>query len=333
MANLAQLSSSNNPQKGTAALGILLQNSPFLRFLNATSGFELVPTDFDFRAVGGTSSAPARAEGGAYTTEDIVPAAKTTGALTMHGDGVDVDVTRLADAANGLMSMNTWLIKAAQQKLIAFAKAYESLLFNGDGTSNKIKGLAHILDGTALPGFSGVTRLWNAADYSVDSTPKSMDLTVSGTNYDKNLKRLIELLTLCLGEVTDAQGIIVNPSLHSRLTTIAGDRAMAANVTQVLDTFGRPVTMFNGIPLIQILPDTIVNTEDDDTATPVAETTSLYILSPGELKCSLVTNSGLQYWAYDALQAKESGREKWEIRAAWKIEDKYSVARIRNIKL
>lgn len=334
MATLAQLSSSNNPQKGTTAVQILLQNSPLLAFLNATSGFELVPHDYQFRPVIGSSSAPSRAEGGSYTPGDLAPEALQSASLKMHGDGVDIDVSRLADASNGLVSMDSWYLNAVKAKLLAFAKSYEALLFNGAGTTTLIKGLKVILDGsTDVPGFTGVKRVWNAAEVSTDNSPKSLDITVSATNYDKNIKKLIELINTVIGNVVNAKGILASSSLVARLTTIAGDRGITANVSTMIDGFGKQVTLFNGVPIIPMLPNSILSTEPDDTTTPLEVTTSLYVLSPAEMQFSLATNSGLAYWAYDALQAKESAREKWEIRAGWKIEDQYSVARIRNIKI
>jgi hypothetical protein len=88
-----------------------------------------------------------------------------------------------------------------------------------------------------------------------------------------------------------------------------------------------------GVEVISVSSNSITLTEPDDTATPLETTSSIYVLSPGENNFSLITNSGLQWHDYDSQENKESGREKWEIRANWRIENPKSVLRVRNIKV
>lgn len=327
MGTLANLSTINSPSgRGRDALGVLLQESPFLAFLEQNGGWELDATNFEFSPISSAfSSIEARAEGGAYTGVDVAPGTKQTGKLAFHGAAVDVDISHKSDAAKGLRDIDVWFAKELKLRIKKFAVAYESMLFNGSGNSNNIKGLKTILSGSDLPGYTGVTRLVDAQAVTGGST-KSCDLT-SSNNYSK----FIEWLFVKMKDVKNATGLIMNTSLYARMWTIARKEQMLG---ENRDLFGVPVATFNNIPMIQVLDDTIVNTEPDNTATTaLTETTSLYVMAPGEQNLSLVTNSGLYWMDYDHVENKESGREKFEIRASWKIEEPKSILRIRNIKV
>lgn len=329
--DIAVAGASGTP-RWSAAIASLLTISPLLNMLEGYSAFELDATDFDWLPVTATSSAAPRGVGGSWSAADIVPGAKQTGTLKFHGDRIDIDITHLADADLGLRDIPIWFQKVLKQRLIAFARAYEGKLMNGTGLDNNITGLSVIMNGDDnLPGHS-VTRVSNAALYSVDSTPKSLDLSLGATNYAKNIKRFMELLDMSIADMDHGSGIcmLMNSAMYARMSTIAADQHIKSADR---DTFGVPITTFNDIPMFPLIDGVITNTEEDDTDTPVSETTSLYLLSPGEMRTSLVTNSGLAYWEYPFTQAKESGQEKWEIRAAWKIEEPKSVLRLRNIKL
>lgn len=332
MANLLSISRLNNSARGADAVGIMLSKSPLMNFLDQRSGFEVDAHDFDWRPANAASSLQTRARGGAYTATDVTLESKQSGSLYLHGDRLDIDVTDLADQANGLRNIPKDFEKRLKKELINFAKAYEIKLFNGTGSGSpaQIKGLKTILSGTDdLPGYSGVTRVVNAADYSVDTTPKSLDLSLGGSNFAKNREAFMEALDYCLSLMSGDAGILCNQALFSRISSIA----RAQKVLGQSDEFGVSVPTYNGVPLIKTVPNAILSTEPDDADTPVEETTSLYLLSPAELDLSLVTNSGLEYWEYNFQEAKESGQEKWEIRAAWKVETPEHVLRLRNIKL
>lgn len=333
MANFKSVSRTNGSQRGADAVGILLTNSPLLNFLDAYSGFELDATDFDWRPVIESASLASRAVGGAWSATDVTPASKQTASLKIQGSRVDVDVSHLADAAIGTRDIPVWFDKMLKKELINFAKSYEIQLMLGTGISTAFKGLATILDGsTALPGYTGVYRVTNAANYSVDTTPKSLDISLGATNYAKNIKGLLECLYQSFADMDQGpgMGILLNAAMYARMQTIARNEHILGEDRTL---FGVPVSTFNGIPMIPLTAGAILSTEEDDTATPLEVTTSIYIMSPGEMRSSLVTNSGLEYWEYPFMQAKESGSEKWEVRAAWKIEEPKSVLRIRNIKL
>jgi len=324
---LGEISRINSPSgRGRDALGIILEESPFLRFLDQCSAWELDATVFNFRP--GTSIAmntQVRALGGSYTAQDLNLPELVADSQKFHGGEVDIDVSYLADKNRNLRDFSAWFIKDLRVRIKQFAIAYESLLFNGTGLTHIIKGLKEIINGDDLPGFDGVTNLLNAQAVTGGST-KSCDLSVT-TNYAK----WIEWLYLALSKVKNPAGLIMNPTLFARMSTIAKRENMLG---QSIDDFGNPIPNFNGIPMIQVLDTSILNNEPDDTpTTPLPSTTSLYIMSPKEQGLSLVSNSGLEWWDYDHLENKKSGKETFEIRGAWKIEDMYTIERIRNIKI
>jgi len=305
---------------------VVLQSSPFLAFLETASGWEEDATVFDWLPVAtALATIDARGIGGSYTPLNAAPGTRLTGQLAMHGGSVDIDISHLADARRGLRDVDAWFAKELQVRLKAFAVGYEKLLFEGTGQNNQIKGLRNIISGSDLPGHTGTTRLANAQE-AVGGTAKSCDLT-NANNYGK----FVEYLYAQIVKVDNPLGLVMNTSLYARMWTIARKEQILG---ETRDLFGVPVATFNGIPMIRVLDGTITNSEPDDTdTTPKNETTSLYIMSPGERRTSLVTNSGLYWMDYDHVENKESGREKWEIRAAWKIEDPMSVLRVRNIKV
>lgn len=326
MATLRDLSTINSPSgRGRDGLGVVLQSSPFLAFMETTSGWEEDATVFDWLPVAtALATIDARGIGGSYTAMNAAPGTRLTGQLAMHGGSVDIDISHLADARRGLRDVDAWFAKELQVRLKAFAVGYEKLLFEGTGESNQIKGLRNIINGSDLPGFTDTTRLADAQE-AVGGSAKSCDLT-NTNNYGK----FIEYLYAQIVKVDNPAGLVMNTSLYARMWTIARKEQILG---ETRDLFGVPVATFNGIPMIRVLDGTITNSEPDNDTTPKNETTSLYIMSPGERRVSLVTNSGLYWIDYDHVDNKESGREKWEIRAAWKVEDPMSVLRVRNIKV
>lgn len=322
MAKLGQLSNLRGSQRGAAALGQILISSPFLAWLDQQSGWEEDATSYLYDPIEGTMSVQARALGGSFAASDMTPATRQSGALRFHGFQLDIDQSHIADDLRGLQNLSGWIDKNLKKKVESWAKSYEGLLFNSDGTSNTIKGLKAIFDGLAnIPGFS-ITGVINAKD--AVGSGNSLDLTTQ-TNYDA----FTEYLLLWMSQVEDVRGMVMSPRMFARMYTIA---KKTHQLGQSIDEFGRPVDTFNNVPMVKTLDTTILHTEPDDAGTPATNTTSIWLMSPGEQRQSLVTNSGLDFEDYDKLESKQSGRVKGEVRASWKVEEKNAVRRIRNIK-
>lgn len=326
MATLVQLSSGNirsESGRGSNALQTLLSDLPFLSFLERNSGWELDATTFTWTPTTAASTAPARAIGANFSENTRTFPNAVTGSQRIHGDAVTTDITYLRDANAGLGNRNVQLEKDVARRLKTYGAAYEALLFNGSGSSNTIIGLKTILDGTTnLPGYS-VTRVKNAKD--VAASGDSLNIGDSAGQ-----KKFLELLRTSLADVNTPTGIVINRSLWARIETAAYDRGLTA---PGVNEFGQAITRFSGIELVVVNDSTIALNEPDDNNTPVTNTTSCYIMSPGEMRLSLVSNSGLAYMDWDHQDNAEKGKETWEIGAAWKIEVPESILRIRNIKL
>lgn len=327
MANLGSLSILKTESgRGRNALALLLESSPFLRFLESVSGWQEDASSFNYRAGEETANAAARAVNDSYSARERTRPPLLSGELRNHGDSVTTDITLLADAARGLADADKWLESAIATSISSFGRIYEGLLFNSDGEDDSFVGLKTILDGTTdIPGFTSWTGVADAAD-ATSAADNSLD--ISGAT---NQALFIEYLRTQIAEVDDARAIVMSPKLLARINTIALN--MHAITPGGEDMFGKPIRTFDSIPIITTLPDTLPANEPDNAGTPVNNTTSLYIMSPGEDRFSLSSNSGLYYIDRDHVDNAEKGKEVYEIRAAWKILVKRAVRRIRNIKL
>ncbi len=325
MARLAQLSTLEGP-RGSAALAALLNSSEFLRFMEQHSGFELQGTDFDYFIINGTTTLQRRALAGQYTPEDKVPPTKTSGSLAFFGDSVDVDRSHRADEALGKLNIDDWLNRELAAKLEKWGELVEQDFFNGTGggSPRQPNGLINLLDGTTdVPGFdAGTTMVIDAVDAG------------SGDSFDlgpeANWNAFLEAWEEWVHQVKNPLGVCCNLKAAARLSTIARVKHI---IGESRDLFGRPQQTIGGVPIIRVPNDVIKNDEPDNNGTPLLNTTSFYIMEPGDGKYSIVTNSGLQFDDLHQLEQKESERAKFEMRADNAIQRKRVIRRIRNVKL
>lgn len=326
MAFLKPISKLDGSARANAFIGDVLSNSPMLNLLDAKSAFEVDTLDYSWQPVAGTASFAARAEGATFSGATATPAAKQTGTMAIYQGGVDVDEARLFDE-----NVTGWFDKQWKANVIATSKAFDVAAFNGDGQTNALSGLKAISELTNLPGFIG-NRLVDAANYSGLTTPKlfDMSLTLSASDFEAQSVKFLEMILNESADITGTPIMALNPKSFARMSTIASRLQIKGEDRSL---FGVPVETFNNIPMIKMLDTAITLTEPDNTTTPAATTTSIYFLSLGEMLTSFLTNSGFAYKSFDFLEAKQSGRESWMMTGAWKIEDKYSFKRIRNIKV
>lgn len=325
MANLAPLSDLGTSPRGREALGVLLQESPHLRFMEQNSAFELDATDFQVKPEDSTTNGQGRALGGSYNAANMVPGSPEAAALAFFGDAFDVDISHVADGNRGLRNVDVYLAKRWLAKFRAWARRYELKSFQGDPgvTATDMTGYRTLLDGTVLTGFTSFTGFHSAAD-DAGGANKSLDLST-----DANDDLFIEAFDSWLAKVRDPRGVEVSPKLHARMTTIA---RRAHILGESRDLFGRPVSTFNGVPFVRLNPETITADEPNSDAS-ATDTTSLYIQSPGEMKSSLVTNSGLYFRDRGELEGEQAERVVWEFRGQNKVEEKDAILRVAHIKL
>lgn len=325
---LGQISQIDSPSgRGPEALALMLSKSPFLAYMDQQSAFEQDATDFNFRPATQNGSIQTRAIGSDMTRRNKTPNDKVYFTQAIVGDAVQLDDTYKRDAKIGKNDIDKWLGKELVRSVSAYALALEAMLINGDPASNQPKGLQRILNGTTdLPGYASTAAqvCIDAANYGSGNYFDLQSLTPS------QIKKFNELITLALTEVENPTGILCSRTMAARMTTIANELKIGGST---VDQFGTPVRTYNNIPLI-ILPNTTITTaEPDNAGSPVNQTTSLYITSPGEMNLSVVSNSGLAWVDYDSQQAKERNLEKWEMGLQWKIENPNAIRRIRNIKV
>jgi hypothetical protein len=329
MATLSALSQLDT-QRGRQVLALLLQHSPFFRFMEDQSAFAEGATDFTSRPVDAETTVQTRTVGGNYTSGDVTPAAEVPGSLGFHGDSFDVDRSHAADDERGLGGVDAFFRKYFPRRVRDWAKGIERLAVRGSGVDDasgrEMEGLLTILDGTSdLSGFPGHTGVVDAVDF-LSTSPNSLDLT-DEANWDDFMEG-IEQLMYMIG----ASGILMNRQLGAKMTTIARENHIRG---ERRDRFGEPITTYDGTDLVRLNDGSITNTEPDNASEPNNNTTSLVLAAPAEGSYEVVTNSGVEYDDFDrsVLEEKRSERAQWEIRCENNIEEKWAVLRVRNIKV
>lgn len=333
--NLMGVSNLNGSARGAACVASLLANSKWLNWLNTMNAFEKSTTNYVWQPINSQlDEVQVRSLGGSYVPIDASTEDQVTGQLYFHGVDIDIDKSIIADSIASGNPLTNWLDGKLLKEWRQFAKLYSALLFNGTGTvpsgksGKQILGLGKILNKTTttLPGFPAATRVWDAADF-ISGSEVSLDLTTSGIS-SETIGAFNEAMAELTGKVENINTIVMHQTLLSRLTNFMSSQA---NYAQDSTTWGKPIMTYNGIPIIG-LTNEIATNEPDNTATPLTDTSSVWFMNLSEYNTSLVTNSGVDYTEYTGLENKESGKEKFEIRAGWKIENELSLAKLRNVK-
>ncbi len=321
---LAQVSNVGEFERGTAALSRMLED-PWIAFLDGASAFELEPTDYDYRPITGTTTVQTRGAGGSYTSTDEAPDDRLTGALAFHGDSQDVDISYIEDDKRGLRDLGGWLDKRIGKKFKSWRNGLVGLSFNGTGagTPRQMTGLKTIYNGSSnLPGF-GITGVIDAASYA-SGAPNSLDLSDPD-----NWNIFVRIMDFAIAQVENPLGIPLNKEMYATVRMIAREKNLLGTTRNHLD---QPLETWGTTPLIRMVDGAITNTEPDNAGVPVNETSSIYVLSPGEGRIAVVTNSGLYWHEKDHQEGKESGRIEWEMRLENKVEEENAGRRVRNLK-
>jgi hypothetical protein len=312
---------------GEAMLGMLLQHSKFLRWMEQNNGFEIAATDDKFYTYGGAARILNRAIGEEKTPQAVTPNRTPVNfSLAMQGDAVSIDASHLSDQKLKLLAIDVMLEKELKNRFKDFAKKYEMELFHGLGTDDAFKGLYNIVNGTSnIPGYSEKRFIDATAHTGLSSAPVSMDLTNSDRQSD-----FLEMMHKLMYMVEDVKGIFCNESFFARIQTIARKHHI---IGESRDLFGVLIPTWNNIPMI-VMPDSVLpNTDEDNTSeTALENCTSIWLFSPGEQRFSLCTNSGL-YVTDHPNDTGELMKTAWEARCAFKIEEPKSILRIGKLKL
>jgi len=308
-------------ERGQRFMTALLEEGDLFRLMN---NFSLEATNYQYRPAAGTQALGARALTGSYTPADLAQAALQAVAHKIHGFILDYDESHEKDHELGIgIDIDRWYDRELSRRGKAVYRAIEELFFKGDGAGNNFKGVRAFLNGTDnIPGFS-TTGVVNAKTL----TGASGDSLNLGTKTNWPLfKEVLEEQLIDLA----ADVIICNRSMGARLTTIAKESKI---YHWEKDDFGRKVDFYDGIPILRTLNTSIPLDEPNDNASPVANTTSLYLAKNSESEWGCASNSGLMFRDVGQLEGKESRRVKFEFRGSLNFQDDKAIRRIRNIHL
>jgi len=330
MATLASLSKIQSPSgRGMDALAVMLSDPMFAFFEQNGGIWQQGATTNRWTPYTDAITLGARALNGAITADTYSPGTEQSDTLAIHTGGHAADISYIRDSEKGIATFD--FARDEKMKFKKWVAEYKAKLFDSDGSSNTIKGLKKILDGTGnIPGYS-TKRLMNAVNptsvENATATAKSLDIITDATKDEA----LYEVMLQAGTYVENATVQVMNQTLWAKVSVILYRKGIQIN--SFVNDFGVRYEQFNGLT-VMVVPDTVITcTEPDDTSTPVNKTTSIYILSPGEDRLSLITNSGLEWIDFDHQENTEKNLEKWEIRANWRIADPKSILRVRNIKV
>lgn len=321
LSELTSLAKAPTTDRTRQFINDVIMESELLRTLN---NFSLGATTDQYRPSTGSQTLAARALAGEYTAEDLSQANLQSAQLKMHGFILDYDESHEADHELGIgIDIDRWLADELMLRSIDTADALEELIIAGDGLTNNFAGLSTILDGsTNIPGLS-ITGVIDASEGGATSFDLSDE-----TNFDKFLE-MFEKWTAELKGGTDI--IIMNRSFGARMTTIA---RKFHRYSWTVDQFGRRIEQIDGIPIVRVEDSVITNTEDDNAGTPNTDTTSMYLAKNRVGYWDIKSNSGLATWDIGELPTeKMSRRWKFEMRGRNQIRHKFSIRRVRNVKL
>lgn len=323
MAQLNKISEIVSPTGlGAMALATVMEKSEVLKFIDNFNAFELGPTQYQFHPADGSVDIQTRAHGEIYNAKLITTDSPTTGNQKFTGFKFIIDQSNIADIKKGLEPAEWW--KNKFKRLVrSFGKGYDNVALNGTGLADAFLGLSTLMNGTDnLPGHS----ITGVIDAAADIAGKTyLDLKTDNSLYEY----FLEVLDEAIGEVENPLGIMMNRNMLAMLTKIAYN---TRNINTTLDAFNRKVTTYNDIPIFTFDPTIITNAETDS-ADAASTCTSIYIASPGEQNFSFVTNSGFEYSEPEEGKLIVGEAFQGEIRGAWKIEEKNSIRRLKNIKI
>lgn len=323
--DILQVTSQARPaltERGQRFITRVLSYSMLLRTMN---NFRIKATEHQYRPAAGSQTLSGRAKAANYSASDLSPAALQAGELSLHGFFLKYDRTYVADRELGIgIEMDQWYDDELDERAYDTAKEIDKLIVLSDGSSNTMVGIAAILDGaTNVPGL-GITMVIDALTGS-GLTGDSFDLSTAD-----NFDTFLEQLDKWKAEVQGANAILCNHSAAARITTIG---RKFHSYSQGVDVLGNPVERVNGLDIVTVDDDVITKTEEDNNATPVENTTSIYLFNNNEGLWNINTNSGLAFYDHGELSGEQQEGISFEFRAKNEIKRKRAIRRIRNIKL
>ena len=325
MAVLGALSDIVSPSgRGAVAFASLLKKSKLVSLLNSRQAWELGATSNLWKPTKPQDAMQTRSLDSAYSNDTTLQFADNVAeSLKFVGGKVKWDNSLEADVKNKMGTLN--FEDQVGDVFNSFAENLDNKYMNGAGTGSDFKGLSVILDGTTdLPGYTSFKGVYGGESLMSGTTPKSFNF-LTATD-----KEILRALNTWISYCEDPTDIIINPSLYSVLVALGFVKTTYGNDPTNL---GSPLQSLFGIPITVLsetaMPNTEIKLGGTDGATD--KNTSMYILSLGEKKYSMITNSGLFYRDHEAVENKQASVEEFEIRSAWRIRKKRSAVRINHL--
>lgn len=230
-----------------------------------------------------------------------------TESLFISGGELDVDNFIIETMGNGARASQSLM------KVKAVGKNWDRVFFKGDNVSDPREpdGLQNRLTGSQLI--------------------EGKDTPTSGGDV-LTLAKMDELIDA----VDNPSALFMNKTMRRLLTAAARTSSVHAGVQYTVDSFGRAVTTYNGIPIrtidqdntgAQILPFTEVGGGGG-----TAQCTSIYCVSFGSADLTGIQSSGIQVRDLGELETKPARRTRVEWYSGLAVFHSKAAARLRGIK-
>lgn len=292
----------------------LLRTSQLLRLMQ----FRRDSTYFTSYPVNSDALKPApRAIGANYTAQAKQPEA-VHHTLTLLGEDLTIDPTFVTDAELNLANLAPYMRGREMGVANQFGETAEVQVVGGSGTGANHKGLSRLVDGSTNVAPFGKT-------LTIDASTNALDVTTEAGQAE-----VVKVLQLAMAEVPGCNGLLLNRQMQAVIQGIADARHA---LTWGQDAFGKPVMMFNGVPLIGLADGAINGDEPSGHSTAQNITTSIYPVRLAEYNgVSGVTNNGFSFADWTTPSEATQSKARAELRFGVVIEKSDAIRRVRWIK-
>lgn len=196
----------------------------------------------------------------------------------------------------------------------------------------KVKALAHRWSLAFVKGDStGLSKEFDGLQTRIVG-PQLIDNGASAGGDVLSISKLDEVID----QVEDPTHLFMSRAMRRILTAAARNPAVGGYITYTKDEFGRPVTMYNDLPILigdklsDVYATLAFNEANPGGGANVG--TSIYVLSIGDGKLTGIQNGGMDVKDLDEIEAKPVLRTRVEWYSGLSIYHPRAVARLRGIK-
>ena len=315
---------SNNPAKHAAILTYVLTKFKALQFFEFSQEPFIFPSYPVTEDINDASSA--REINGALNSAVYAPSSGG-GSQKAYGYEIEIDKAYLNDLKIGAAT-SAGLIKQIEGEQLRLARKVLgdviTDIFNGTGANKQILGLNNFCkdvdSADQQAAYLGLTQA------QVHSCLQRVDLTL-----DLNDRGLLLEFDQILREAVADMGGSPTLVMNARMFAVMGSVAKALGAyTQGTNDFGKPVDMYDSIPMASVANSYMPFNEADGVEN---KATSLHLVNFNEADgVRYATNSGLDFTDFENLETKPSGKSRLEFIGNFKIEDPTNYKRLARIR-